>query len=78
MAGCHHHLHSRDWRICSCPNMLGGLKGMMYGNLITTAFSNFDWPLGSALSMVLLGSILACLLVVGRFLNVNRSMLGQE
>lgn len=60
------------------PNMLGGLKGMMYGNLITTAFSNFDWPFGSALSMVLLASILACLLVVGRFLNVSRSMLGQE
>jgi ABC-type spermidine/putrescine transport system permease subunit I len=59
------------------PNMLGGLKGMMYGNLITTAFSNFDWPFGSALSMVLLVSILACLLIVGRFLDVNRSMLGQ-
>ncbi|CCF00085.1 ABC transporter permease [Sinorhizobium fredii] len=60
------------------PNMLGGLKGMMYGNLITTAFSNFDWPFGAALSMVLLASILACLLIVGRFLDVNRSMLGHE
>ncbi|MET2832913.1 ABC transporter permease [Mesorhizobium shangrilense] len=60
------------------PNMLGGLKGMMYGNLITTAFSNFDWPLGAALSMVLLASILACLLIVGRFLDVNRSVLGRE
>lgn len=60
------------------PNMLGGLQGVMFGNLITTAFSNFDWPFGSALSMVLLGSILACLLIVGRFLNINRSMLGQE
>lgn len=60
------------------PNMLGGLKGMMYGNLITTAFSNFDWPFGSALSMVLLASILACLLIVGRFLDINRSMLGHE
>ncbi len=60
------------------PNMLGGLKGMMYGNLITTAFSNFNWPLGAALSMVLLASILACLLIVGRFLDVNRNMLGQR
>jgi len=60
------------------PNMLGGLKGMMYGNLITTAFSNFDWPFGSALSMVLLVSILACLLIVGRFLNLNRSVLGHD
>ena len=60
------------------PNMLGGLKGMMYGNLITTAFSSFDWPFGAALSMVLLASILACLLIVGRFLDINRSMLGHQ
>lgn len=60
------------------PNMLGGLKGMMYGNLITTAFSNFDWPFGSALSMVLLVSILACLLIVSRFLNLNRSVMGHD
>lgn len=60
------------------PNMLGGLKGVMYGNLITTAFSNFDWPFGSALSMVLLASILACLLIVGRFLDVGRSLMSQE
>ncbi|MDY0883587.1 ABC transporter permease [Dongia soli] len=60
------------------PNMLGGLKGMMYGNLITTAFSDFNWPLGAALSMVLLASILACLLIVGRFLNINRNLLGQQ
>jgi ABC-type spermidine/putrescine transport system permease subunit I len=58
--------------------MLGGLKGVMYGNLITTAFSNFDWPFGAALSMVLLASILVCLLVVGRFLDINRSLLGKE
>jgi len=60
------------------PNMLGGLKGMMYGNLITTAFSNFNWPLGAALSVVLLVSILVCLLIVGRFLDVNRNMLGRQ
>jgi spermidine/putrescine transport system permease protein len=60
------------------PNMLGGLKGVMYGNLITTAFSNFDWPFGSALSMVLLASILACLLVVGRFLDISRSIMSQQ
>jgi spermidine/putrescine transport system permease protein len=60
------------------PNMLGGLKGVMFGNLITTAFSNFNWPLGAALSMVLLVSILACLLIVGRFLDVNRNMLGRQ
>ena len=28
------------------PNLLGGLQGMMYGNLIVTAFQSFDWPLG--------------------------------
>ena len=46
------------------PNLLGGLQGMMYGNLIATAFQSFNWPLGSALSVVLLASILACLLFV--------------
>ena len=59
------------------PNLLGGLSGIMYGNLIATAFQSFDWPLGAALSMVLLLLILALLFVVSRFLDLSRSLVGE-
>ena len=60
------------------PNLLGGLQGMMYGNLIATAFQSFDWPLGSALSVVLLLAILACLFAAFRgWPTVNRSLLAE-
>ncbi|MEA2780355.1 MAG: spermidine/putrescine transport system permease protein [Rhodospirillaceae bacterium] len=56
------------------PNLLGGLQGTMYGNLITTSFLSFNWPLGAALSVVLLAGVLACLLAVARFADLNRSL----
>ncbi|HEY7764714.1 MAG TPA: ABC transporter permease, partial [Aestuariivirgaceae bacterium] len=46
------------------PNLLGGLQGIMFGNLIATAFQSFNWPLGSALSVVMLVSILLFLLAL--------------
>ncbi|MGN6548691.1 MAG: ABC transporter permease, partial [Pararhizobium sp.] len=54
------------------PNLLGGLSGTMFGNLITDAFGSFNWPLGSALSMVLLASLLVTLLVLGSLVDVRR------
>jgi len=48
------------------PNLLGGLQGTMYGNLIATAFLSFDWPLGAALSVVLMAAVLACLWALSR------------
>ena len=60
------------------PNLLGGLQGTMYGNLIATAFQSFNWPLGSALSVVLLLAILGSLLLLSRFADVNRSLLGEQ
>jgi ABC-type spermidine/putrescine transport system permease subunit I len=60
------------------PNLLGGLQGTMYGNLIATAFQSFNWPLGSALSVVLLLAILGSLFVLSRFADVNRSLLGES
>jgi len=59
------------------PNLLGGLAGIMYGNLIATAFQSFDWPLGAALSMVLLAIILACLYGLSRVANLSRSLVGE-
>jgi spermidine/putrescine transport system permease protein len=41
------------------PDILGGAKTMMIGNLIQNQFLKaLNWPLGSALSMVLMGMIL--------------------
>jgi len=59
------------------PNLLGGLSGIMYGNLIATAFQSYNWPLGAALSMVLLLLILALLFIVSRFLDLSRSLVGK-
>jgi ABC-type spermidine/putrescine transport system permease subunit I len=57
------------------PNLLGGLQGTMYGNLIATAFLSFDWPLGSALSVVLMAGVLALLWVVTRVAKLDRGLL---
>jgi ABC-type spermidine/putrescine transport system permease subunit I len=59
------------------PNLLGGLQGTMYGNLIATAFQTFNWPLGSALSVVLLMGIAASLLIFSLIANINRSLLAE-
>jgi spermidine/putrescine transport system permease protein len=59
------------------PNLLGGLQGIMYGNLIATAFQSFDWPLGAALSVTLLGGILVCLAIFARLADLNRSLLAE-
>lgn len=56
------------------PNLLGGLQGVMFGNLIVTAFQSFDWPLGSALSVVLLIAISCVLLAFLRLTNLNRGL----
>lgn len=56
------------------PNLLGGLQGTMYGNLIATAFRSFDWPLGSALSVVLLAAVLACLWAFSRLANLRQTL----
>jgi spermidine/putrescine transport system permease protein len=56
------------------PNLLGGLQGTMYGNLIATAFSSFDWPLGSALSVVLMAAVLIFLWVFSRLTNAAQGL----
>jgi CheY-like chemotaxis protein len=60
------------------PNLLGGLQGIMFGNLIATAFQSFNWPLGSALSVVMLVSILLFLLALFRLGERGRGFLGEE
>jgi spermidine/putrescine transport system permease protein len=60
------------------PNLLGGLQGTMYANLIGTSFQSFNWPLGAALSVVLLLAILGFLFLISRVADVNRSLLAEQ
>ncbi len=50
------------------PDVLGGAKGLMIGNLVEQQFlSARNWPFGAALSMIIMTVVLAVLLVsVGR------------
>lgn len=49
------------------PDLLGGAKTMLMGNLITEQFLKMrDWPFGSALSAVLMSVVLASLVVIIR------------
>ena len=45
------------------PDVLGGAKGLMIGNLVEQQFlSARNWPFGSALSMIVMAVVLAVLL----------------
>lgn len=46
------------------PELLGGSKSMMIGNLIQAQFGAArNWPFGAALAFTLLGIVLACMMV---------------
>ena len=56
------------------PRVLGGGKNMMIGNFIELQFlQGKNWPLGAALSMVLLVIVMAALLVYVRYANKGSS-----
>lgn len=55
------------------PRILGGPSGIMIGNVIEDQFTVvFNWPLGAALSFIMLGIVLLILAVASPFLR--RSM----
>ena len=55
------------------PLLLGGSSGSMYGNIIQDFFTKAaNWPLGSALSMVMLAVTLALVAVAVRLIDVRR------
>ena len=55
------------------PLLLGGSSGSMYGNIIQDFFTKaVNWPLGSALSMVMLVGTLALVAVAVRLIDVRR------
>lgn len=46
------------------PDVLGGAKGLMIGNLVEQQFlSSRNWPFGSALSMIIMAVVLTVLIV---------------
>jgi spermidine/putrescine transport system permease protein len=55
------------------PLLLGGSSGSMYGNIIQDFFTKAaNWPLGSALSMIMLVATLALVAVGVRLVDVRR------
>jgi len=55
------------------PLLLGGSSGSMYGNIIQDFFTKAaNWPLGSALSMIMLVATLALVTVAVRLIDVRR------
>jgi spermidine/putrescine transport system permease protein len=55
------------------PLLVGGSQGALYGNIIEIFFGDgINWPLGSALAMVMAVGILALLFVLTRTRPVRR------
>ena len=55
------------------PRILGGKHGIFYGTLIEDQFvATFNWPLGAALSFILLAVVLVILAVAGPILKRAR------
>ena len=54
------------------PQIVGGKGGYLFGNVIQSSFAaSFDWQLGSAMSVFLLGAVAILLAIFGRYLNVR-------
>ena len=54
------------------PLLVGGSRGSMYGNIIQDFFTKAaNWPFGSAMSMIMLGSTLVLVFVATRMINVR-------
>lgn len=52
------------------PLLVGGSRGFLYGNIIQDFFTKAaNWPLGSALSMIMLAATLLLVLLAARLIN---------
>lgn len=58
------------------PDILGGAKSLFLGNLIQRQFLMDNWPLGAALSVILI-SLLIMLLSIGRYFQKKHSFYQQ-
>lgn len=54
------------------PTLVGGVDGVMIGNIIQDQFVRaLNWPFGALMSVVLLAVVLIPLLIVGRFVRLT-------
>jgi spermidine/putrescine transport system permease protein len=54
------------------PLLVGGSRGFMYGNIIQDFFTKAaNWPLGSALSMIMLAATLILILIATRLIKLE-------
>jgi len=54
------------------PLLVGGSRGSLYGNIIQDFFTKAaNWPLGSALSMIMLAATLVLVLIATRVVNLR-------
>jgi len=55
------------------PLLVGGSRGRLYGNTIETYFGDGNnWPLGSAMALIMLVGVLALVAIVARLVNLRR------
>jgi len=55
------------------PLLVGGSRGSMYGNIVQDFFTKAaNWPLGSALSMIMLIATLALVALAVRIVDLRR------
>ncbi len=55
------------------PLLVGGSRGFLYGNIIQDFFTKAaNWPLGSALSMVMLAATLVLVVLATRLINIRQ------
>jgi spermidine/putrescine transport system permease protein len=61
------------------PRLLGGPSSQMFGNIISSQFLDAgNWPLGAALSVVLMLVVLASLYLASRRFGMQRLFMGQH
>jgi spermidine/putrescine transport system permease protein len=61
------------------PQLLGGTSGTMIGNVIAGQFLNTNnWPLGAALSILLIVIVALLFAIVGRRLGLKQLFLGER
>ena len=55
------------------PLLVGGSRGSLYGNIIATFFGQgLNWPLGAALALIMLITVLGLLAILSRFIDLRR------
>jgi spermidine/putrescine transport system permease protein len=59
------------------PQLLGGPRGIMFGNVIASQFlANNDWAFGAALSVTMIGIVLVLFLLLGRRMKIEQVFTG--